>query len=53
MSEIMQFLEATFTPLVLVFTVSNMAVMGLELNLKSSTWKKSRRLVLNLITNNI
>ncbi len=26
----MQFLEATFTPLVLVFTVSNLAVMGLQ-----------------------
>jgi len=30
MSEIMQFLETTFSPLILVFTVSNLAVMGLQ-----------------------
>ena len=30
MSEIMQFLEATFKPLVLVFTVLNLATMGLQ-----------------------
>ena len=30
MSEIMQFLEATFKPLVLIFTVSSLALMGLQ-----------------------
>ena len=30
MSEIMQFLEATFKPLIVIFTASNLAVMGLQ-----------------------
>jgi hypothetical protein len=30
MSTIMQFLEVTFGPLVVIFTASNLAVMGLQ-----------------------
>ena len=30
MSAVMQFLESIFTPVVLLFTVSNLAVMGLQ-----------------------
>lgn len=33
MNEIMQFLEATFGPLVLIFTVFNLAAMGLQVNM--------------------
>ena len=33
MSEIMQFLEATFKPLVLIFTVANMVAMGLQVKM--------------------
>ena len=33
MSEIMQFLEATFTPLVFIFTVANLFYMGLQVKL--------------------
>ena len=33
MSEIMQLFEATFKPLILVFTVSNLFVMGLQANM--------------------
>ena len=33
MSEIMQFLEATFTPLVFIFTVANMVAMGLQVKM--------------------
>ncbi len=33
MSEIIQFLEATFKPLVLIFTVSNLALMGLQVKM--------------------
>ncbi len=33
MNAIMQFLESTFSPLVLVFTVSNLAAMGLQVKM--------------------
>lgn len=33
MNELMQFLETTFAPLVLVFTVSNLAAMGLQVRM--------------------
>jgi BASS family bile acid:Na+ symporter len=33
MSTVMQFLQATFSPLVLVFTVSNLAAMGLQVKM--------------------
>ena len=33
MSTVMQFLQTTFGPLVLVFTVSNLAAMGLQVML--------------------
>ncbi len=33
MSEIMQFLEVTFTPLVFIFTVANLFNLGLQVKL--------------------
>ncbi len=33
MSSVMQFLQATFSPLVLIFTVSNLAAMGLQVRM--------------------
>ena len=33
MSEYIQFLETIFSPLILVFTVSNLLVMGLQANM--------------------
>ena len=33
MNAVMQFLQATFSPLVLIFTVSNLAAMGLQVKM--------------------
>ena len=33
MKEVMQFLQTTFGPLVLIFTVSNLATMGLQVKM--------------------
>jgi len=33
MSTVTQFLEATFSPLILVFTVANLFVMGVQANM--------------------
>ena len=48
MNEIMQFLETTFGPLVLIFTVSNLAAMGLQVKMPGVlvTLKDKRSLAL-------
>ena len=48
MNEIMQFLEATFGPLVLIFTVFNLAAMGLQVKMPSvlETLKDKKSLAL-------
>ena len=33
MDTVLQFLQATFSPLVLIFTVSNLAAMGLQVRM--------------------
>jgi BASS family bile acid:Na+ symporter len=51
MSEIMQFLEVTFGPLVVIFTVSNLAVMGLQSNMSEviAGLKNKKALVLIIV----
>ena len=49
MSEIMQFLEATFKPLVLVFTVSHLATMGLRARMPEVVAVVKNKKVLALI----
>ena len=49
MSEIMQFLEATFTPLVLIFTVSNMVAMGLQVKMPEVIAQSKNKKTLALI----
>jgi len=48
MSEIMQFLETIFSPLILVFTVSNLLVMGLQANMPEviSAFKNKKSMAL-------
>ena len=40
MNELMPFLQATFGPLVLIFTVSNLGAMGLQV--KMPEWSRPR-----------
>ncbi len=49
MSEIMQFLEATFKPLVLVFTVAHLATMGLRARMPAVVAVAKNKKVLALI----
>ena len=49
MSEIMQFLEGTFKPLVLVFTVLNLATMGLQARMPEVVAVFKNKKVLSLI----
>ena len=48
MSALLQFLQATFSPLVLIFTVSNLAAMGLQVRLPevAVAWRNKKSLAL-------
>jgi len=39
MNEVMQFLQTTFGPLVFIFTVSNLAAMGLQVKMPELLWR--------------
>ena len=43
MSSVMQFLQTTFSPLVLIFTVSNLAAMGLQVRMPEVSWRCGTR----------
>ncbi len=51
MNEIMQFLEATFTPLVFIFTVANLFNLGLQVKLPEmfAGWKNKKAIALSFV----